>query len=336
MDYPDIALNRMVSQQLIGTRFQTPKELVEWFGAIQGQEYEQTKWGIGLKLLDTCDSDIEKALEEGNILRTHILRPTWHFVSKRDILWMTELTGSRIFQACKTIHRQLGLDAALFHKCNDLITSYLEGENFRTRYEIQNLFKQHRIEASGNRLALIMMQAESKGLICSGKRKGNKATYALLTERAGNPVKLSREEALAELSRRYFQSRGPATDYDFSTWSGLTLTDCRSGIFCLGKELEHFTIDGQNYYHFHGMGNIQGENRIFLLPKFDEMIYGYKNRDANMVYINSINPDYKFRYFNRILHAGQFIGSWDGELNKIRLTLTCNFSGNQMKINKHY
>ncbi|MBC7773804.1 MAG: winged helix DNA-binding domain-containing protein, partial [Phycisphaerae bacterium] len=174
---------RFQNQQLDGSSLQTGHELVQWFGAVQGQEYGPTKWGLGLRLAHLKDADVEHELEAGKILRTHLLRPTWHFVAAEDIRWMVLLTAPRVHQANAYMYRQLALDASVFNPCNDLIVTTLEGQQQRTREEIAAEFRQHGILAEGHRLSYIMMQAELEGIVCGGARRGNQFTYTLLEER---------------------------------------------------------------------------------------------------------------------------------------------------------
>lgn len=311
MDLREIATHRLTSQQMISTDLNTAMGLVKWFGAVQAQEYAQTKWGLGLRLSGSKDSDIEAAFISGNILRTHVLRPTWHFVSAEDIHWLLALTAPRVHAANAYMYRKLELDNALFHTCNDLIVKCLEGNKYRTRDDINETFRQHKIVAQGHRLSYIMMQAELDGIICSGPRQGNQFTYTLLEERVPKHKPKSREEALPALTQRYFQSRGPATVKDFSTWSGLTLSDCKKGVDMLQPDLEKHVIEKETYYSgpLHSMDK-EDLRRIQLLPIYDEFIMGYKNRDAILEYHKSIHPKPAFRFDNTIVAEGQIIGNW--------------------------
>ena len=86
---------RVASQQLEQPRFESPKELVSWMGAIQAQEYEMAKWAIGIRLRSSSLEKVNEALYKGDILRTHVMRPTWHFVAAEDIRWMLMLSSER-------------------------------------------------------------------------------------------------------------------------------------------------------------------------------------------------------------------------------------------------
>ena len=221
MTFPEIAKHRLLTQQIVEAKVKSAIEMIVWFGAVQAQEYAQTKWGIGLRLPHLNDNDIEKDFTEGKILRTHLLRPTWHLVTGDDIRWLLFLTASRVNAANAYMYRQLELDDAVFNRCNKILIKTLQGGKQLTRDALNEEFKRNKIIAAGHRLGYIMMRAELDGIICSGAREGNQFTYTLLEDRVPQSKARNYDEALAELTIRYFTSRGPATIKDFSTWSGL-------------------------------------------------------------------------------------------------------------------
>src|SRR5258705_9710306 len=91
-----IAVRRLHSQQLEQTRFQTPQEVVAWLGAVQAQDYPGAKWALSLRLRGVADAEVDRAFMDGAILRTHLMRPTWHFVTPGDIRWLLRLTEPRV------------------------------------------------------------------------------------------------------------------------------------------------------------------------------------------------------------------------------------------------
>ncbi len=310
MNFTEIAKHRISNQQLADTDIKSAVEMVEWFGAVQGQEYSQTKWGLGLRLPFLKDAHVEKELNEGKILRTHLLRPTWHFVSARDIRWLLELTASRVQSLNAYMYRKLELSNKVFNRCNDILVSTLEGGKQLTRKDINENFRKHKIIAKGHRLSYIMMNAELSGIICDGTRQGNKFTYALLDERVGKTKTLHREEALVELTKRYFLSRGPATTKDFSTWSGLTMPDSKKGIEMVKSLFNREVIKGQEYFFPSGISLTKSQlEKVYLLPVYDEFIMGYKDRSSIKIFASN-KPTSLPQYTNMIIFEGQIIGSW--------------------------
>jgi hypothetical protein len=309
MDQKDIPAARLASQRFWDKSFSKAQEVVSWFGAIQGQEYALTKWGIGLRAPKLKDEDVEKDLTDGRILRTHLLRPTWHFVSDKDIRWMLKLTAPTVHQASAFMYRSLELDKKLFLRSNKVFTSVLAGRAM-TRNELTAELKRNRIVASGPRLAYIFMNAELDGLICSGPRLGKQSSYALLEERAAVVPEITRDEALFRLTRTYFTSRGPATLQDFATWSGLKVVDCKKGIESASPHIAEERIGGHPYYLSSNIPETGLRPAMYFLPIYDEMIMGYKDRSALFMKRGKLKQPPKLRYNGMILDAGQVIGTW--------------------------
>jgi len=313
----EISIYRLLNQQLAETNLKTSADAVHWLGAVQAQEYAQTKWGLGLRLPHLLDADIEKEFTDGKILRTHLLRPTWHFVTAKDIRWMLMLTAPRVNAVNAYMHRKLELNKSIFDRCNKIIIKKLEGGNQLTREEINDEFKKHKIMATGHRLSYLMMDAELSGLICSGPRKGNQFTYALLDERVTQNLTLNYDEALSELTKRYFLSRGPATVIDFSTWSGLTIGECKKGLSLMKEFFEKVIVEGKEYYFKNTISSIPKIIReIYLLPIYDEFIMGYKDRSASFEFKKSLNITNPAQYDCMIVYEGQIIGTWKRTLKQ--------------------
>lgn len=322
----DIAKIRLYKQQITNTKFTDAVDTVEWLGAVQAQEYAQTKWSLGLRLKNINDDDIERSFSEGKVLRTHLLRPTWHFVSAKDIYWLLELTAPRVQSANAFMYRKLELDSKVFNVCNNILENILQGRKQLTRNSINESFRKNNIVAQGHRLSYIMMNAELEGIICSGARQGNQFTYALLEERAKPTKQISRDEALAKLTTRYFKSRSPATVKDFSTWSGLSLIDCKKGIETIEDALKKETIEETEYYYLKDTKPINKvPDDIYLLPIYDEFIMGYKDRNAIMQFKNSLKFNPPFHYDSMIVQNGQVIGTWKRTINKSSIDMKVQF-----------
>src|SRR5947207_2505805 len=227
----DVCRHRLASQHLVKQTLETASEVVRLFGAVQAQDYSGAKWGIGQRTIGANDATIEKQFSDGAILRTHVLRPTWHFVVPADIRWMLALTAPRVKAAMAHYDRKLELDSPVLRRSQKVLTKALTGGKELTRTELAQALTKSGVRADGTqRLAHLVMHAELDGLICSGARRGKQFTYALLEERVAPAKKLSRDEALVELAHRYFTTRGPATPDDFAWWSGLTRTDAKRAV----------------------------------------------------------------------------------------------------------
>jgi hypothetical protein len=208
------------------------------------------------------------------------MRPTWHFVTPTDILWMLELTAPRVRAALAYADRQLGLDKLTLRRTRSILRKALQGDRQLTRAELAPILSKAGVPVNGLRLGHLMMHAELDGVICSGARKGKQFTYALLEERAPQAQTLDHDRALIELTRRYFRSHGPATARDFVWWSGLTMTEARRGIEAIGAEFEHETVVDQTYWFPKSEPVRSPASAAYLLPSYDEYTVGYTDRSA--------------------------------------------------------
>jgi len=281
MNRSDIARARLFNQQIAATKLTTPEEIVSWFGAMQAQDYGMAKWAIGLRIREVTEESVEKAIADGNILRTHLMRPTWHFVAAEDIRWLIALSVPQLKSTSKAIFRSCGLDAETCHRANDLIAGALENGNHLTRAEIMAELKNSGIDSDNLRAAYLMFNAEIEGIVCSGTKRGKQQTYALLDERVPKSSELSRDETIAELTRRYFTSHAPATLKDFIWWSGLPASDARKGLEMNKSNFTSEEIDGQTYYLPNSFSVPKSDaDSLYLLPSFDEFMVAYKDRSA--------------------------------------------------------
>lgn len=314
----DIPAYRLYNQRLSQNTFKTADDVVRYLGAVQAQDYAGAKWAIGLRADGLTEADVERAFANGSILRTHMLRPTWHFVAPEDIRWMLALTAPRVRALTAYMDRQLGLDQDSFRKSNALLSKTLQGGKQLTRAELQTIFEKARLPAGGQQLGQILIHAELDALICSGPRRGKQFTYALLEERVPPAREWTHEESLAGLVRRYFRTRGPATLQDFSWWSGLTLTDARRGVEMVKHQFVNRTVNNQTYW-FPEI-ELPPKKRFppaYLLPNYDEYFIGFKDRSAigEIARQVGIRRDDPALIAHIVILDGQLIGGWRRTLN---------------------
>ncbi len=321
----DIIKSRLFNQQIANSRYTNVQDLLSWMVAIQAQEFAMARWSIGLRLGSDNkgmpvlkDVDIETFFNSGKIIRTHLLRPTWHFVTPDDLRWLLALTGPRVNAANAFMYRKMELDASVFKRSHDIIVKALEGGKQLTRDSLKEALARKKIQGDGVRIGLLMMKAELDGLICSGARQGNQFTYALIDEWVPAAKPLTREEALTKLVGQYFTSRGPATLADFMTWSGVLMKDVRDTIASMKGLFAKEIIDGKEYFFTPAaLENISSPasrkiQDTFLMPDYDEYGISYKDRSAIFdpkrltLTIKGGNP-----VFNRmIVIRGKIAGTW--------------------------
>jgi hypothetical protein len=321
MSYVNIGQHRLQNQLLLPHTIENPAEVVSHLVAVQAQEYAPTLWAIGLRLPGTTEPDIEQAVIDGTILRTHVMRPTWHFVTAADIRWLLALTAPRVHAVNAYMYRQSELDDATLFKTDTILADALQGSRYLTRNELAAELEQAGITAERFRLAYIVMHAELEGIICNGPRRGKQFTYALLDERVPPTRTLERDEALAGLVRRFFTGHGPARVQDFVWWSGLTVADAQAGLHMVGSQLTHQEAAGESYWFSENSSTGTSSPAIYLLPTYDEYLIAYKNRE------NAIDPAAQqmgaadFTFDSTIVEDGRIIGTWKRTLQRSLVTV---------------
>ncbi len=320
----NIPLHRLHNQRIASTAFKKPGELVKWLGAVQAQDYLGALWGVGLRTENATEKDVEQALAERTILRTWPMRGTLHFVAAEDARWMLKLMTPRVLAASAgRLQKQFDLDEAVFARSRDVLISTLQGGRQLTRNAMYQVLEDAGISAAGQRGLHILWRLAQEGLICFGAREGKQHTFVLLDEWVPGARRLEREEALAELVRRYFTSRGPATVQDFVWWSGLTAADAAAGLEMIKEDMlseviDRKTIDRKTYWLSSSTPTAEkASSTAYLLPAFDEYTVAYTDRSAVLPPVNMRQVFTTNGIFNPIMVLdGQVVGIWKRTLGK--------------------
>lgn len=335
-----VGILRLVSQHVDNTRFTTVKELVSWMGAMQAQDFASARWAIGVRLPGIKEDHVNDAINNGEIIRTHLMRPTWHLVTAEDYPLILQLTAPAIKTSLKSRRKQLELDNPFFKKTNPALRRFLSNNNHLTREELMQLLSAEIKDIDSSRMNHILLEAELDGLICSGKVKKGQHSFALATERLTDSGSIynsgfNREEAMSMLAGKYFKSHGPATVADFNWWSGLSMTDCRKALESVRHELVEEEIDGKKYWlkaisgeagsgiNTKNSNALSHDNELKLLPAFDEFIISYRDRSAVMTFedhTKAVSNNGVFRPV--IVYDGQVIGIWAKTIKKGKLIVT--------------
>ena len=270
MNNAELISQRLHNQRLSSPEFTRPADVVRWLGAVQAQDFAAAKWALALRMDEAADAAVEKAFNEGKILRTHVMRPTWHFVVPDDIRWLLQLTAPRVNIKAGPYYRKYELEAATFKRSHKALVKALQGGKHLTRRDLKTALSHSGVKVDDPvRLVHILMRAELDGIVCSGPRVGKQMTYALLDERVPATKALDRDEALAKLTRRYFESHGPATLQDFIWWSGLTAADARQGVALIDHDFDE-AVQAPRY----------SKHSAHFLPVYDEYLVAYQDRST--------------------------------------------------------
>jgi hypothetical protein len=318
MTQKNISNSRLISQRIVDPICDSAKEIVNCMGALQAQDFNMAKWAIGLRLRNPSEQKIDAAIDSAEIIRTHVLRPTWHFISSDDIYWMLDLTALRLLSSMKGRNKQLELSSNVFKKANKIIEKILIGNKNLPRRELVNEINKAKIKTDNNRVSHILLNAELEGLICSGKMKDNQTTYALLNERVEKPKPIKKEEALYKLATQYFRSHFPATLQDFCWWSGLSFSDAKQALESIKDHFICEKVREQEYWLPNSFTLKKNtKESAFLLPAFDEFLISYKDRSAAILHENQSKAfSNNGIFWPTIVINGQVKGLWKREIKK--------------------
>jgi hypothetical protein len=309
-----VAEQRLAAQRLRPPLVEGIEDVVRHFGAMQAQEFAVAKWSISQRTGGVTAADIDRAFAEGRVLRTHVLRPTWHFVSPLDLRWLMTATAPRVQAFNAPYYRQTDLSPATLAKANRLLSKALEGAQL-TRAELAGRLAKGGIKAEGLRLACIMMNAELEQVVCSGNVRGKQHTYALFDERVPQATAMSRDAACAELARRFFAGHGPATVRDFRWWSSLSAGEARTAIEAAGSALESREIEGRRYIDAKSNAVAPEPTRALtahLLQGYDEYVVAFtetKNVFSRDGHAGPRRSD-GVQFIHAILIGTQVVGHW--------------------------
>lgn len=265
--------------RLSGQTYPSPAAVVDGLLGVQAENHPQASWAVATRTPGITETEFGRLFDDGVILRTHVLRTTWHYVRPADIRWLVELTAPRISRLMVQLQRTLELEDAALDRSAEIIADALSGGVHLTRDALGERLRDAGLPAQGQRLGVMMANAEMSGLVCSGAMEGRHHTYALLDERAPGARRLDRDDALAELVLRYFTGHGPATERDLAYWATMTLTDVRTGLAQVADQLDSLELDGRTYWFGHPPPPDDGPlaPRAHLLQVLDEYHNGYQD-----------------------------------------------------------
>ena len=320
----NVARHRLQNQHIAGTTFAKPSDVVRWLGAVQAQDYLGSLWAIGLRMQNATEQIIEQAIADRTIIRTWPMRGTLHFVAAEDVRWMLQLLTPRVVANNRWRLKQLDLNDAVLARSKKLFARALSSGKQLPRDRMYQVLEAAGIATAGGRGLHILGQLAQEGILCFGRRQGKQQTFALLDEWAPAAKPKRRDEALAELARRYFTSHGPATFQDFIWWSGLTTADARAGSEMTRNHLGQEHINGRTYWFPLSMPTPR-DNRTtsYLLPPYDEYTVAYKDRSAVLSPSCAQHLDAVRGILGPALVIdGQIVGTWKRTLEKGSVVIT--------------
>ena len=305
---------RLLNQQLIAPQFRTPVEVVGHMGAMQAQDYRMMRWAVEMRTRQPSAKAFKQAYDNGQIIRLHLLRGTWQLVAAEDYWMMLDLCAPKAIAVTKGwMHsNKITIPDEELMRVRDILALTATDKGSATKDDFVQALAARNLQMDDHRLSYHIRMAEFSGTLCSGDLLPMKATYALTTDKVKRTNKMDRDEALMRFTRKYFQSRQPATLEDFVWWSGLNVGDCRKGIELLGDSIHLEKYKGRDFYltdECRTRGFSKG--KYLLIPPYDEYLIGYKSRDI------VLPPEHRHHAHNNsgifqpvIAHDGIICGNW--------------------------
>jgi hypothetical protein len=320
----EVAALRLRAQGIAGTPAVEPREVVARLGAVQAQDYLGSLWAVGLRMKGATERRVEQALADRTLVRTWPLRGTLHLVAAEDVRWMLALVAPRVIASAAGRFRQLGLDEATFSRSRRVLLRALSGGRALARPEVVRVLEAARISTAGQRGIHILWRLAQEGLLCHGPRAGKQQTFVLLDEWVPATKAPDREEALAELARRYFTGHGPATLQDFSRWTGLAASDARAALALAAPRLAREELGGRVHWSADGeRAPRRSPPPAVLLPPFDELVVGYGELGALLdgSRRGAIHPTRNGMVSATLLVDGRIAGTWRRTLGRGGVTV---------------
>ena len=318
---------RLLNQQLIAPQFSNPADVVGHMGAMQAQEYRMMRWAVAMRTKKPSAKAFKEAYDSGRILRLHLMRGTWQLIAAEDYWSMLELCAPKAINVIKgwMSSNKISIPDEELMRIREILAQTASDKRSVTKEDFVQALAERDLTMDEHRLSYHIRMAELSGLLCSGDLLPMKASYALTADKLKPKVKMDRDEALMRFTRKYFQSRQPATLEDFVWWSGLNVSDCRRGIELLGDYL-HGSVEthgrasqqshaSQRHREFYLTDDCRTrgfrKGQFLLIPPYDEYLIGYKSRDI------VLPPEHRHRAHNNsgifqpiIAHDGIVCGNW--------------------------
>ena len=305
---------RLLNQQLVAPKFSDPAEVVGYLGAIQAQEYRLMRWAVAMRTKKPSMKAFKEAFNSGRIIRLHLMRGTWQLITAEDYWPILELCAPKAISVTKgwMSSNKISIPDEEMLQIREILLQTAVDKRSVTKEDFVQALAEKDITMDDHRLSYHIRMTEMSGLLCSGDLLPMKASYALTANKVKSTVKMNRDEALMRFTRKYFQSRQPATLEDFLWWSGLNVSDCRKGIALLGDTIHVEHWKGRDFYltdDCRTRGFRKGQ--FLLIPPYDEYLIGYKSRDIVLL------PEHRNHAHNNsgifqpiIAHDGIICGNW--------------------------
>ena len=325
----EVGLLRLVAQRLAGPKPASVLDAIRWLTAVQAQQLPGALTSVAVRTAEGTRADVEAALDAGEVVRSWPMRGTLHLVAAEDLGWLLDLLAPRVLSMVTGRRTELGLDTGQYERGLDLAVGALSGGRGLRRTDLLAVWEDAGLSTAGQRGAHLLGQLAQTGAVCLGPMDGAEQLFVLTDDWIRRPRRLEREEAVAELSSRYFRSHGPATVADLARWAGLRITEARAGLAAVRSDLASLDVDGVEHFLDpetpDRLAACRTEARgLFLLPGFDEFVLGYGDRTAVLdpAFADRIAPGGNGMFRATVVHGGRILGTWNWTGRGAKRTVT--------------
>jgi hypothetical protein len=313
----ELGLLRLVAQRLAGPARPSAAAAVRRLGAVQAQDYPGALTSVALRAAGRRRTDVEAALDDGEVVRSWPMRGTLHLVAAGDLRWLLALLGARTLAGSTRRRQQLALTDADLGAARTVAVAVLGGGRRARREALLAAFADAGVDVGGQRGYHLLWHLAHTGVLCLGPAEEGRQLFVLFDEWVPPQAGRDRAEALGELALRYFTGHGPASVRDLARWAGLTLGDARAGLASVRSELAALEVDGVEYLLAPETPDLLATFRreaggVFLLPGFDEFLLGYGDRSAVLdpQFADRIVPGGNGMFRATVVVGGRVVGTW--------------------------
>ena len=313
----EVALLRLVAQRIAGPRPDTPAQVVHRLGAVQGQDLPGALLSVALRTAEGTRTDVEAALDAGEVVRSWPMRGTLHLVVADDLPWLIGLLGPRVLAGAPARRAQLGITDASIEQARLLAVEALTGRKRLPRKQLLAALAAGGVDIAGQRGYHLLWYLSQSATLCLGPMDDGEQCFVLMDEWIGTPPARAPEEAVAELADRFFRGHGPATVKDLARWAGIRISEARAALAAARGGLARLEVDGNEYFLDPETPDLlagcrEAARGTFLLPGFDEFVLGYGDRSAVLdpAFADRIVPGGNGMFRPTVVHDGRIVGTW--------------------------
>lgn len=326
---------RLRNQQLLDPQFERAEEVVGWMGMVQAQDYRLFRWAVGMRMRAPEAEAVSNSFSSGRIVRLHLLRCTVQAVTAGDYPWLLDLCRERNLSTIQSwpSYNKTDFSEQYCQEATEALRGILASKRSLTKRQIGEEMAKLALPCDTAHLNQVLLRGEVEGLLVSGDMQGDEATWALAEMKLGGVNgqgsqcrRLSTDEALSLLARKYFQSHSPASFEDFCWWTGMPVTQNRKAVQLIASELEEVEVEKMGMFVYkhqpeesgkagnmmagHRLGGATGKS-VMLLPPYDEYLIGYKSCWVALEKKHEAKAHNSFGIFHPVaLYKGKVVGNW--------------------------